>query len=458
MWPILTTLLLSALLASGGTAPARRPLKGADPGAVAATGPIARAGTVSLDHDSRGATRGDGTRASMRAVQTEDSSATTPAALPFRVQPDDELTREGFEKYYNMDYGGAITLFREERKVHPGDPFVVNHLLAAVLAEELNREGALDATLYMGNRFLQLKTPPVDPLVKAEIGRLSRRALALANQELAKNPKDVNALFARSVARGLATVYSAVIEKHWLGALRQALGAYHDDVHILKLDPNYSDAKLVVGVYQYIIGSLSWWEKGVAYVADIHGSKKKGLQLLRAAADGGGEESIDAKTILALFLARDKQYPEAIKIVSGVYSDFPHNFIFGLAQADLLNASGQHEEAIAAYRKLATLGEQGFFPHARGERAAYSLGRALRKEKNYAGAAAAYDEVRNFPHPNAAIVARAALDAGEMYDLLGQRDEAIARYRRAIQIAPGSITARSAARWLKRPYHGGHGA
>jgi len=388
---------------------------------------------------------GSALRCSSRA---ESAPKIAPSTLPFRVQPDDALTRDAFEKYYNMDYSGAIVLFREERRARPDDPFVVNHLLAAVLAKELNREGALDATLYMGNGFLQLKVPPVDPRVRAEIGRLSQRSLALANQTLAKNPNDVNALFARSVARGLATVYSAVIEKKWVGALKQALGAYHDDIRILKLDPNYSDAKLVVGTYQYIIGSLSWWEKSIAFVADIHGSKKKGLRLLREAADGGGEESIDASTILALFLARDRRYPEAIRIIGQLYSDFPHNFIFGLAQADLLHASGQHEEAITAYRKLVELAQQRFFPDARAERAALSLGNALRDQKDYAGAAKAYDESANFPRANPAIAATASLDAGEMYDLLGQRGTARERYHRAIQIAPGSSPSRVAQRLL----------
>ncbi|HLW44414.1 MAG TPA: hypothetical protein VKS00_07985 [Candidatus Acidoferrales bacterium] len=381
-----------------------------------------------------------------------ESAKDAPATLPFRVQPDDVLTRHGFEKFYNMDYDGAIELFREERKARPGDPFVVNHLLAAVLARELNREGALDATLYMGNRFLQLKVPPVDPAVKTEIGRLSHRALQLANQTLAKNPNDVDALFARSVARGLATVYSAVIEKKWMGALKQALGAYHDDVRILKLDPNYSDAKLVVGTYQYIVGSLSWWEKSVALIAAIHGTKKRGLELLRQAADGGGEESVDAGTILALFLAREKRYPEAINIVGKSYTNFPHNFIFGLARADLLNASGQKDEAIAAYRKLVELGREGFFPDARVERAAYSLGRALQNKKDYAAAASAYEEAVNFSHANPAIAAPAALEAGEMYDLLGQRSKAVECYHRAMQIAPNSDSARTAARFLEHPY------
>lgn len=376
-----------------------------------------------------------------------------PAALPFRVQPNDAATRQGFEDFYNMNYDAAIVRFQKERERYPDDPFVVNHLLAAVLAKELNREGQLDATLYMGNKFLELKAPPVDPQVKAQIDQLSQRALSLANRELAENPKDVDALFARAVARGLATVYSAVVEKRWLGAMRQGLGAYHDDQHVLKLDPKYEDAKLVVGTFQYIIGSLTWWEKSLVFVADMHGNKAKGLALLRQAVAGGGEESIDASTILALFLARDGHYDEALALLARDYTDFPHNFILGLAVADLLNASGKHEQAVVAYRKLVNLGEQGYFPDARVERAAYSLGQALRQQKDLSAAARAFDAALLYPDANPGITAPAALEAGEVYDLLGERAKAVERYRRAQSIAPPqSDTSRAAARFLKHPY------
>ena len=382
--------------------------------------------------------------------QPQDASG---ASLPFHVQPDDDTTRQGFEDFYNMDYDGAIALFQQESKRLPDDPFVFNHLCAAVLAKELNREGQLDATLYMGNKFLELKAPPVDPQVRMQIDQLSQRAMVLANHELAKNPNDVEALFARAVARGLATVYSAVIEKRWVGALHEGLGAYHDDQHVLRLNPNYSDAKLVVGTFQYIVGSLSWWEKTLAFVADMRGSKTKGLALLRQAVDGDGEESIDASTILALFLAREGHYDEALSLLGKDYSAFPHNFIFGLAEADLLNAAGRRDQAIAAYRKLIELGRQGFFPHSRVERAAYSLGQALYRKKDITAAAAAFDEAVNYPRANPGIVAPAALEAGEMYDLLGQRAKAVERYQHALSIAPPDTdTARAASRFLRQPY------
>lgn len=177
---------------------------------------------------------------------------------------------------------------------------------------------------------------------------------------------------------------------------------------------------------------------------------------LGAASAGGRRrrgESIDASSIIALFLARDRHYDEALALLGRDYASFPHNFIFGLAVADLLNASDKHEQAIVAYRKLANLGQQGYFPDARVERAAYSLGQALRRQKDYSAAANAFDEAVYYPHVNPGITGPAALEAGEVYDLLGQRSKAVERYGQAQSIAPPqSDTARAAARFLKHPY------
>ncbi len=54
------------------------------------------------------------------------------------------------------------------------------------------------------------------------------------------------------------------------------LQARADDDKVLDLDPDYVDAELVVGVHQYVIGSLPLPIKLMAGVAGIHGSKDKG--------------------------------------------------------------------------------------------------------------------------------------------------------------------------------------
>jgi tetratricopeptide (TPR) repeat protein len=388
--------------------------------------------------------RGNGT------VSQEASSAQT--VLPFRTRPDDELTRSAFALFYNMDYDEAIAQFRKEMQAHPDDPFVVNHVLATILAKELNREGAFDAALYTSNRFMELKPEPIDPKVKAEIVGLAERAQVLATAALKKNSNDTTALYARAAARGYEALFYAVVEKRWLAALRHSLGSYHDDEQVLKLEPNNSDAKFVIGSMLYVVGSLSWYERMIAFMVSLHGNKKQGLQMLREAANGGGETTMDARMFLSLFLAREKQYEEPIALMRESYGEFPRNFIYGFSEAELLAASGQREAAIAAYRDLIAAGEKNQFPNARSESAAMALGELLRKAKDYKNAAEAFDEAAKVPHSNNAIVAHCDLEAGQMYDLLGQRETAIGHYEMAQRLAPGSDDARVAEKYLKQPY------
>jgi hypothetical protein len=49
--------------------------------------------------------------------------------------------------------------------------------------------------------------------------------------------------------------------------------------------------------------------------------------------------------------------------------------------------------------------------------------------------------------------ARANLLAGEMYDLLRERDSAIRKYEEIIATGNDSIETQEARRFLKRPYH-----
>ena len=395
---------------------------------------------------------GEGTGAAALRQGLPSQAVPPSTTLPFHTKPDDELTRSALALFYNMDYDAAIAKFREEMQAHPDDPFTLNHLLAAILAKELNREGAFDAALYTGNRFLEIKPEPVDPQVKKEIVDLAEKSQALATAELKKNPEDKDALFARAAARGYEALFYAVVEKHWLAALRHSLGSYHDDEQVLKLDPNYSDAKFIVGSMYYVVGSLSWYERMIAFVVSLHGNKQKGLQLLREAANGGGQATMDARMFLSLFLAREKQYEEAISLMQKSYAEFPGNFIYGFSDAELLAAAGQHDAAVAAYRALIASGEKGDFPNARPERAALLLGELFRKAKDYKNAAEAFDEAGKFPHPEKAIVAHCALEAGEMYDLLGQRETAILRYDSVQHLMPGSDDAKSAAHFMKHPF------
>jgi len=60
-----------------------------------------------------------------------------------------------------------------------------------------------------------------------------------------------------------------------------ALSAYDDHKHVLEVAPSYSDAKVVVGVYNYIVAALPVYERVVAFMLSIRGSKTEGIESIR---------------------------------------------------------------------------------------------------------------------------------------------------------------------------------
>lgn len=47
-------------------------------------------------------------------------------------RPIDELSGDGFNHLYNLEYDAAIRDFEIDLQAHPDDPFAVNHLLQAL--------------------------------------------------------------------------------------------------------------------------------------------------------------------------------------------------------------------------------------------------------------------------------------------------------------------------------------
>jgi tetratricopeptide (TPR) repeat protein len=373
-------------------------------------------------------------------------------AVPIARLGSDPLSRSAFSHFYSMEFDKAVSIFEQVARSRPDDPFAVNHLATAVLYRELYRIGAMDTELFADEGFLSSRHLPVDPAIRQRVRLLTDRSVELCDKRLKANPNDLEALYARGVARGTRSVATGMLEKSWFAALRSAVGARRDHERVLELDPGYTDAKLIVGVHNYIMGSLSWAVKMAASVMGLGGSKQKGIQYLYDAVNGGGEASIDARIALSLFLRREQRYQEAIGLVSVIGQAYPRNFLVALEYANLLNAAGRAPEAIAAYHRLLNSGKDGLYVDPRLEQAAYMLGEALRGQNDFRAAAEAFEMVNGYPKADPALRSRANLAAGQMYDLLQNRELARARYQAVIAADADSPDASKARKYLKQPY------
>ncbi len=377
-------------------------------------------------------------------------AADPPASTVLR--PSDPLNEAAFEHYYNLDYDAAIQDFERILARHPNDPFAVNHLLSAIQVRELYRMGAMNTGDYSNDNFIGQAHRPADPAEKQRIKQLVEQAEKLENAELARNPNNVDMLYARGVTRGQFALYTALIERAWFSALRNAVGARRDHERVLELAPQYSDAKLVVGAHNYVMGNLSLAVKIAVALVGLSGDKDKGLQYLNDAYHGTGETSVDAGVVLMVFLRREHRYGEALQIAGAIAPRFPHNYLFPLEDANLLRASGKSNEAEEQYRGVWQNGREGKYGSLHYEIAALGLGDLLRSEKKYQAAAAAYELVSEVTGADPELLQKANLGAGEMYDQLQKRDLAVKKYEAVVATNSGNAEADKARKRIKDAY------
>lgn len=368
----------------------------------------------------------------------------------------DPQVKEAFNHFYNLDYNGAIQRFERVRAEHPGDPQATAYLVEVTLFQELYRQDLLDTTFYANDGFLTGRHATTsDPEARKRILGLADEAIREADARLSKNPNDVNALFARGWVRSLQTTYLAMVDRDFRGGFKLATKAKDDEERVLQIDPNYVDAKLVVGVYQYVVGALPWPFKFLIGFVGITGSKTTGLAMLRDAGERGVNTSVEARTVIALFLRRESKYAEAIQVVRKLKSEYPRDFLFHLEEANLRKDAGEGMAAVAAYRELlADAARPGYFTEPQLELAYFGLGEALRGQRHYPGAADAYEKVASRKGVGPELKIRSLLAAGECHDILGDRAKAVVDYQEAVDAGPNTSRADTARKRLRTPYKG----
>ena len=368
----------------------------------------------------------------------------------------DPQVREAYRYFYLLDFPTAVARFERIHEVHPGDPQATAMLLNAVVFQELYREDLLDTTFYANDGFLTGKhATDEDPRKRDQILALSDEAVQEADARISKNPNDVDALFARGWVRSLKCTYIAMVERAFASGFRLAGKAKDDCAHALQIDPDYVDAKLVVGVYEYVVGALPLPFKFLIGFMGITGSKSKGMEMLWDDARRGPSTSVAARTVIALFLRREGKYKEAIGVVGSLKQEYPRDYLFCLEEANLLKDAGEGMGAVHAYQQVVTDGSRpGYFAEARLELAYFGLGDALRGQRHYAEAAHAYEQAAGSQGTGTELKVRTLLAAGECHDVLGERQAAVKDYQAAIAAGPNTSRADTARKRINSPYHG----
>ncbi len=385
------------------------------------------------------------------------SSADTynPAAHTDAINLTPEV-REAHEHFYILDYDGALTRFEAIQKAHPQSAIATGYVLMTLIFRELYHQDLLDTTYYAHDSFLTSKRAvPVPQATRDRIESLTNSAITLCDQRIKSNPNDANAYFARGYARGMHAAYITLVDHSWVAAARQGYAARSDSEQALKIDPDYADAKMAVGIQQFAVASLPRFIRIMIGITGVTGNKEKGLDLLRESAAHGIVTPIESRTALSLFLRHDARYPEAIAVQKGLADQFPRDYLFRLEVANLTKDSGNGPGAIAIYREiLADAQKPGYFIEPHLHMAYWGLADTQRGQNQIAEAAQNYLLVAAQSTCTDWLRRRAQLNAGEMFDLLNNRTEAVKQYQLASAGGGDQSQVDAARRYLKTPYTG----
>jgi len=368
----------------------------------------------------------------------------------------DPQVKEAFEHFYLLDFPGATERFERFHEGHPGDPQGTVLLLEAAVFQELYRQDLLDTTFYANDGFLTGRhATEEDPKTRDRILGLADEAVHEADWRLSKNQNDADALYARGWARALKCTYIAMVERGYAAGFKLAIKAKDDSARALQIDPDYVDAKLVVGVYEYVVGALPLPFKLLIGFMGVTGSKTRGLEMLTDDGNRGPMTSVEARTTIGLFLRREGRYKEAIQVVRKLKEEYPRDYLFSLEEANLRKDGGEGMGAVTAYREiLETNAKPDYFYFPRLELTYFGLGDALRGQRHYAEAAEAYEMAAAAMNVSPELKIRTLLSAGECHDLLGERQQAVKDYQAAIDNGPNTSRADIARKRLRSPFKG----
>jgi tetratricopeptide (TPR) repeat protein len=381
------------------------------------------------------------------------AAMTTWCAAP---EPD---VAKAFDHFYNLEYDEALAQFRRAIERDPANPNFHNHLAQTVLYRDMFLAGALESELVTGNNpFLRRAKIPFPAEDTATFDSAVATAIELAQAKLKSSPKDTRAMYSLGVAYGLRANYNFLVRKAWLDALKDATQARKLHNGVTRLDAGFIDARLIQGVHDYVVGSLPWNWRFLGFLVGFRGDKETGVRTLKLVAEKGNLNRVDAEILLGVIYRRERRASEAVVLLTDLIRRYPRNFILRLEMVQMYADLGKKQEALdvlETLEKLKLTNAAGYsrLPH---EKIYYSRGNLLfwyndldRALENLKRVTAKVQSVDLNTEMNA------WLRQGQIHDMKGKRQEAIAAYKEAIRGAPDSDAARESRKYLDTPYRRG---
>lgn len=352
---------------------------------------------------------------------------------------------------YNLEFGPARRWLETWTQQHPEDLRAWNYLAESILDQEMLREGLLSTGAYVdrGEAFRK-RQRPLQARFEETLFAALNKAQELAEQRLARNPRDADALYWAGVQHGTRAEFYFALERKYVAAAHEGVEARRYKLRLARLDPAAADPLLILGLADYALGSLPWYVKVFLSVAGLHGNRARGLEEMERASRDGHWAREDAKFVLVAIYRREKMYRQALADLDELARSYPRNYLLDLERARIFKDQGDWRSAAQVYdglvARLASNDPGG--PQLPAAKILYQAGQAYEHLGDLERALRLYTKAGNLPGDSLEID-RALLAAAAIEARTGRMADARRDYQRVAAAVPDAPEGRSAASALK---------
>ena len=366
----------------------------------------------------------------------------------------DPLEQKGIDFVYNLEFHQAFTVFEQLSHQSPSSPAGPYYLASTLWMEELTRRGGMAGETFQSSRYwTRTQEDSLSPERLARFEAYTTDATQRSIAQLESRPNDVEALYFLGATEGVKSAFESTIRRRYFAAYRAGRRARKWHNKLMELDASFADAYLVPGLYEYAMASLQRSVKFLAFLIGVRGSKDKGRQYIRKAADGD-RTYWGARLSLVILDTREKRYSRALTYLRELESSFPRNPLFTfekgwvyLLQKDWPAARSVYHE-VQQKRNLRT-------PHF--ERIPLSvlslrLGESFLFDAKFKEALAHFHSGLGVPDVSDPVRSMLHLRRGQAYDGLTRREDARAEYETTVDLNADKASRSLAKRYLKKPF------
>jgi hypothetical protein len=263
------------------------------------------------------------------------------AQTAFMTSAVDVALDHAYNAMYNLEFATAFQQAEIAKAANRDDPMPWVAQACAVLFREFERLHILRSELFSSDdNFDHRGAHSWDPKARQEFDSALANGERLASAALARDARDVRALFALTLFNGLRADDAALISKKNMAALSYTKSANAYAERLLARAPDYYDAYLATGMGKYIIGGKSAPVRWMLRLGGLKGDREEGIKELKLAAERGHYLAPFARILLAFDDLRHKNNAAARSKLAALHHQFPGNPLFAQELAKLDHPPG----------------------------------------------------------------------------------------------------------------------